>query len=241
MRWSRGGWGLGILAGALLLGGCWPRPAAEPTLLVLAARGSTTITVKILNVDADLFRYSWGDGASEESGSPQASHTYAAYGVYTVTVEAYAEVFGGNGQPGPGQTPTLRLLCTLHGVVDIRPAVELQGIHVHPLSPPPWYDPDRWPADCYPASVSLELFPVLARHVPDAPQPTRAVWYVYREGMFLGMLEGLPAVLPYDWFLGPSCRAGRTAYEIRLALFLSDGTLLTARHTVYACPPAGCG
>lgn len=234
--------GLGALAATLFLGGCFRPPQEEQGILYVTAReGSASVAARVEGIRGAAYRWDWGDGHREETSQPTAVHSYRELGVYVITVEVIDLAQGGDGGPGPGNQIVPSVKATLTATVDLRPAIELIGVHVMVLDPPNWYDPKKWPENCFPSCCNLRLSPILRINRPGAPTPLRAVWTVFSEGSFVCQLEGDPATLPYDKFLGPGCRGGRREYQIQLVLFLRDGSVLETVKVIYACPPNGCG
>ncbi|MCS7240964.1 MAG: PKD domain-containing protein, partial [Candidatus Bipolaricaulota bacterium] len=210
-------------------------------LTVTAREGSLAVAARVEGIRGAAYRWDWGDGAKEETSQPTAAHTYASLGVYVITVDVLDLGQGGDGGPGPGNQVVPVVKATLSAVVDLRPTIELIGIHVMVIDPPNWYDPQKWPENCFPASCSLKLSSVLRINRPGAPQPTRAVWTIFQGDTFHFQGEGDPFIFPYDKFIGPGCGGGRKEYRIQLVLFLSDGSILQTVKVIYACPPNGCG
>lgn len=224
------------LAGCSMLG---PRQGA-PELFLFYAPGDATVTAKVVGIKANLYVWDWGDGTEEETTEATAAHTYAQLGAYTVRVTVIRLTTLGSGAPGPGTKPGREVVAELSGLVDLRPAVVLSSIAVAVLNPPPWYDPKTWPEDAFPAGCSLEVTPVLVHHRPGGPEPTRAVWTVFREGQFHLQVTGLPAVIPYDSLYVGGCRTNYARYVIHVAVFMSDGTTLTGSRSIRICAPNGC-
>lgn len=244
----RHGLALAAAALALLLGGCGFAPDREPTapqgqLALMASPGNPTVCARVLEVGGDKYAWDWGDGTTAETTTPTACHTYAEFGQYLVRVQVFKLVQGGTGLPGPGQQPIWTLLVELHAFVDIRPQAELKGIAVVPVTPPPWYDPSRWPADHFPPGVPLKLIPILVQVTPDWPRPILGLWRLFRDGEFHYQTDGITAVLPGEQLLGPGChdRRMKVPYEVLLELHLTDGSVHQARKTFYICTPQGCG
>lgn len=231
---------LGLIG--LALAGCapWVPRQGEPELILVYAPGSFSVSARVVGINGDLYIWNWGDGPDEETTTGTATHTYAQLGVYTVRVTVIRLASLGSGTPGPGTKPGREVVAELSGIVDLRPAVVLSSIAITVLNPPPWYDPRTWPEDAFPSSCSLEVTPVFERYRPGGPEPTRAVWTVFREGQFHLQVTGIPAVIPFEALYVGGCGVSYARYEIYVTVFMSDGTTLTGSRSIRICAPNGC-
>ena len=249
-------WGGALaIAGALplLLTGCtggWfgPQPAGPEPTLVVEIVADTTVTAWITHpiMRADVYTWDWGDGTPEdETRATQVTHRYENPGLYVLSVRAYRREQGDGptpGLPGSGQT-SLVLLRELVAVVDLRPPIEIRGIHVAVLAPPYWYNPTTWPQDCYPGGCSLELSLVVMENDPRV-RITHVNWYI-RDGQTYELVSfghGERFVVDGERFLPGGCHGPmRMPYVIHVVAFLNNGASKAYVHTIYACSSRGCG
>jgi hypothetical protein len=229
----------------LLLSGCFQ--VSEPVAELRATFGGDRNTVVFEVVGARAARYEWdfGDGQTMETTLPKAVHRYAVPGQYLVSVKGYGKMNTGSGGPGPGTMDPNVLAFHLTMVVDTRPAIEIVGMRVTPIDPPPWYAPGTpaWPNWHYPAATHLrfELLYVVNRQGEIGIQNVQ--WIITDS---YGRFKKAANAFEWIWyeamfeFIAYGCPARPTEYRVYLTVIFTDRSEWKVSQSIWACPSGGC-